>query len=64
MYDADIQTHAHPKLSQMIDLAGIGDSGVRTHAQLDSMYAYEHHKEDQRVPKGRLVWDWSYRQPP
>ena len=44
MYNADIQTHAHPKLSQMIDLAGIGLT-ESTHAQLDSIYEDEHHKK-------------------
>ena len=44
MYNADIQTHAHPKLSQMIDLAGMGLT-ESTHAQLDSIYEYEHHKK-------------------
>ena len=44
MYNADIQTHAHPKLSQMIDMTGIGLT-ESTHAQLDSIYEYEHHKK-------------------
>ena len=37
MYNADIQTHAHPKLSQMIDLAGVG-LAESAYARLDSMY--------------------------
>jgi len=44
MYNANIQTHAHPKLSQKIDMAGIG-LAESTHAQLDSIYEYEHHKK-------------------
>ena len=44
MYNADIQSHAHPKLSQMIDLAGMGLT-ESTHAQLDSIYEHEHHKK-------------------
>ena len=42
MYNADIQTHAHPKLSQMIDLSGLG-LAESAYARLDSMY--ENHKE-------------------
>ena len=44
MYNADIQTHAHPKLSQKIDLAGVGLT-ESAQAQLDSIYEYEHHKK-------------------
>ena len=44
MYNADIQIHAHPKLSQKIDMAGMG-LAESTHAQLDSIYEYEHHKK-------------------
>ena len=44
MYNADIQPHAHPKLSQKVDMAGMG-LAESTHAQLDSIYEYEHHKK-------------------
>ena len=53
MYNADIQPHAHPKLSQMIDLAGIGLT-ESTHAQLDSIYEYEHHKKI--IPSEMAAW--------
>ena len=53
MYDADIQTNAHPKLSQKIDMAGTGLT-ESTHTQLDSIYEYEHHKKI--IPSEMVAW--------